>query len=66
MDLFHTSSPEDFDNFLEEVPTSITDYKNRKLMAEATEEEVKAALFMMHTEKAPGPDEMTGLFYQQS
>ena len=66
MDLFHTSSPEDFDSFLEEVPSSITDGQNWKLMAEATEEEVKAALFMMHPEKAPGPDGMTALFYQQS
>ena len=32
----------------------------------ATEEEVKAALFMMHPEKTPGPDGMTALFYQQS
>ena len=66
MDLFHTSSPEDFDRFLEEVPTSITDSQNRILMVEATEEEVKTALFMMHPEKAPGPDGTTALFYQQS
>ena len=66
MDLFHTSSPEDFNSFLEEVPTSITEDQNRNLMAEATEEEVKALLFMMHPEKGLGPDGMTALFYQQS
>ena len=48
-DLFHTSSPEEFDSFLEEVPTSITEMQNTKLMAKATEEEVKTTLFMMHT-----------------
>lgn len=36
------------------------------LMALALEEEVKKTLFMMHPKKAPGPDGMTALFYQQS
>ena len=65
-DLFHTASPAEFDSFLEEVPTSITETQNIKLMARATEDEVKASLFMMHPEKALGPDGMTALFYQQS
>ena len=42
-DLFQTASPAEFDSFLEEVPTSITENQNNKLMAQATEDEVKAA-----------------------
>ena len=39
---------------------------NQCLLRLATEEEVKEALFMMHPEKAPGPDGMTALFFQHS
>lgn len=59
-DLFSTTSPVKFDGFLEEVPTLVTETQNRRLMA--TEEEVRTALFMMHPEKATGPDGMTVLF----
>ncbi|XP_056847407.1 uncharacterized protein LOC130498081 [Raphanus sativus] len=64
--LFKSTSPSDFDGFLEEIPASVTMDQNRKLTAVATEKEVRVALFMMHPEKAPGPDGMTALFYQQS
>jgi len=36
---------------------------NQRLLQLATEEEVRQALFMMHPEKAPGPDGMTALFF---
>ena len=39
---------------------------NQHLLRLATEEEVKKALFMMHPEKARGPDGMTALFFQHS
>ena len=44
----------------------VTDDQNRILTSWASEKEVKSALFMMHPEKAPGPDGMTALFFQQS
>ena len=65
-ELFATSSPSGFEEFLQEVPKLITDYQNRVLTSWATEEEVKSALFLMHPEKAPGPDGMTALFFQRS
>lgn len=65
-DLFHTTSPTEFDGFLEEVTPSITPQMNQRLSRLATEEEVRQALFMMHPEKAPGPDGMTALFFQHS
>ena len=65
-DLFTTTSPSGYEDFLSEVPTLITEDQNRSLTSWASEEEVKSALFMMHPEKAPGPDGMTALFFQQS
>ena len=36
---------------------------NQRLLGIAMENEVREALFMMHPEKAPGPDSMTTLFF---
>ena len=65
-DLFSTISPSEFDSFLAEVAPSISFQMNQMLLRAATEEEVRHALFMMHPKKAPGPDEMTTLFFQHS
>ncbi|WZZ51021.1 hypothetical protein YC2023_051128 [Brassica napus] len=64
--LFSTTSPSEFDSFLAEVTPGITPQMNQRLLRLATEEEVREALFMMHPEKAPGPDGMTALFFQHS
>ena len=63
--LFSTTNPTDFDNFLDEIVPSIPPppQMNQILLGTATEEEVCQALFMMHPEKAPGPDGMTALFF---
>ena len=65
-DLFQTTIPTDFDGFLDEIPHSITPQMNQRLLRLETEEEVRLALFMMHPEKALGPDGMTALFLQYS
>ena len=64
--LFSTTNPTDFDNFLDEIVPSISPQMNQILLRTVTEEEVRQALFMMHPEKAPGPDGMTTLFFQHS
>ena len=64
--LFATTNPTEFDSFLDEIIPSISPQMNLTLMRAATEEEVRQALFMMHPEKAPGPDGMTTLFFQHS
>ena len=65
-DLFRSTNPREFDSFLEEIGPSISPQMNQMLLRRATEEEVRQALFMMHPEKAPGPDGMTALFFQHS
>ena len=64
--LFSSTNPTEFDGFLGEIGLSISPQMNQKLLRLATEEEVQQALFMMHPEKAPGPDGMTALFFQHS
>ena len=65
-ELFTTTSPTEFDDFLTEVTPGITPQMNQRLLGIATENEVIDALFMMHPEKAPRPDDMTTLFFQHS
>lgn len=65
-DLFSTTSPLEFESFLEEITPSITIRMNQMMLRVATEDEVRHALFMMHPEKAPNPEGMTALFFQHS
>lgn len=65
-DLFSTTSPLEFESFLEEITPSITIRMNQMMLRVATEDEVSQALFMMHPEKAPNPEGMTALFFQHS
>ena len=63
--IFESSNPEEIEEALSEVSTTITGSINNDLVAPVTEWEVKLALFAMHPEKAPDPDGMTALFYQK-
>ncbi|KAG7556849.1 Ribonuclease H domain [Arabidopsis suecica] len=56
-DLFTTTKHEAFEEALAEVQLLITEQINEFITAPATESEVRAALFMMHPEKAPRPDD---------
>ena len=63
--IFLSSIPEDIEEALSEVPTTITGSMNDSLTAPVSEGKVKLALFAMHPDKAPGKDGMTALFYQK-
>lgn len=64
--LFSSTSPSDFEGFLDEIQSSITHQMNQRLLRPATENDVRIALFMMHPEKVPGPHEMTAFCFQHS
>lgn len=49
--LFQTTSPSEFEGFLDEIIPTITPQMNQRLLRLATEDEVRQALLMMHPEK---------------
>lgn len=46
------------------VNETVSQAQNRELLREVSAEEVKAALFQMNPDKAPGPDGMTPVFFR--
>ncbi|XP_074327612.1 uncharacterized protein LOC141665526 [Apium graveolens] len=60
-----SGSQSHWEEVVKNVPTSITQDQNDSLLMTVTDEEVKAALFSMHPDKAPGPDGMTPAFYHR-
>lgn len=48
-----------------DIPPIITEEQNISLVAPATKEEVKAAVFDINPNKYPGPESMNGFFFQQ-
>ena len=51
--IFESSNPEDIEEALAQVPTTITGVMNDNLTALVSEWEVKLAFFAMHPNKAP-------------
>jgi hypothetical protein len=61
--LFKASSTQ-HEPFLSLIVPKITQEDNDKLVMPITRDELKEALFQMHPDKAPGPDEFNPTFYQ--
>ncbi|XP_072087375.1 uncharacterized protein [Arachis hypogaea] len=56
-----TSQPDCFKS----IPKRVTEMMNNDLLKEVTEEEIKQAIFSMDGSRAPGPDGLSGQFYQK-
>lgn len=63
-DLF-TAAQVEYEDVVDCVSQTISQEQNIELNKGVTREEVKFALFQMHPDKAPGPDEMTPAFFQK-
>lgn len=48
-----------------EIPSLVSRDQNEELLKEITEEEVRRAVFEINPNKCPGPDDMSGYFFQQ-
>lgn len=63
--LFTSSDPPSYDPVFQSMPPRVTDSMNRIFTSPITKEEVREAIFSINAESAPGPDGMTGLFFQK-
>eukprot|EP00253_Pinus_taeda_P009759 PITA_09759 len=56
---------EDYSSMLQYMPKGVTQEMNSNLMKEVEEEEIKAAIWSLHPDKAPGPDGFPICFYRE-
>jgi hypothetical protein len=64
--LFTSSNPSNYEEYIAGLEGRVTSSMNNMLMAELSSLEVKSALDQMDPMKAPGPDGFTAEFYQQN
>lgn len=64
-DLNKTSDPPSYDPVFQSMLPHVTPTMNKNLTAKISKEEVREAIFSINGESAPGPDGMTGIFFQK-
>lgn len=62
--LFATGTPTDFESAMAGISNVVSDEMNEELDKEPSDEDIKEALFQMHSNKVPEPDGMHALFFQ--
>ncbi|XP_018473662.1 uncharacterized protein LOC108844873 [Raphanus sativus] len=63
-DLFHSASPADASELLEDFVPIVTERMNQLLTAPVSDNEIKKAVKAVKSDSAPGADGMTGKFFQ--
>ena len=63
--IYSTSYPTHISEVLDTIPTKVMEEMNQLLIQEFTREEIEVALNQMHPTKAPGPDDMSAIFFQK-
>lgn len=63
--LFTSSNPDDFEQIFTGFRPSVTNEMNAVLMGRVSKQETRDAIFSIKPTKAPGPDGMTRVFFQE-
>lgn len=63
--LYSTGNLLNIDRVTQHIPNYVSDEKNEKLTATVTDEEIKEVAFNLRSLKAPGPNGLSGVFFQR-
>lgn len=64
-ELFKSSNPPSYECVFQSMAPKVSSTMNHSLTAKVSKEEVREAIFSIDADSAPGPDGMTGLFFQK-